>query len=145
VNPDQLARATAALDAWWAPGAGYRPPPRAWDQRELESMHAALEAPTIDAALEAVGATAGTYLTTPGQDAGNRALMTELRQLLGRDADPAGNPHHAAAEAQQAANTPSGLEFPGAPAAAPASRPRRRATGGGIPRRIGQARPGRLR
>lgn len=81
MTPDQLARATAALDVWWERD---RTPwlTRAWDQRELESMHAALEAPDTDAALEAVGATTGTYLSTPEQDAWNRATMSELRQAL---------------------------------------------------------------
>jgi hypothetical protein len=57
VNPDHLARATAALDVWFDPGPdGYAAPGcGTYDQRELESMQAALEAPTIDAALEAFG------------------------------------------------------------------------------------------
>lgn len=83
MTPDQLARATAALDVWFDPGPdGYRAPGVAWDQRQLESMHAALEAPTIDAALEAFGVAPGSYLSTPEQDAQNRTTMTELRQLL---------------------------------------------------------------
>lgn len=83
MSPDQIARAAAALDAWFDPGpavpwlAG-----GTWDQRELESMHAALEAPTIDAALEEFPGPAGTWLSTPEQDEQNRVLMTELRQLL---------------------------------------------------------------
>lgn len=86
MNPDQLARASAALDVWFDPGpGGYRAPGLTWDQRELESMHAALEAPTIDAALEAFGAAPGSALSTPEQDAWNRAAMTELRQLLSRE------------------------------------------------------------
>jgi len=145
VNPDHPARATAALDAWYYDGSPWSGPGRSWDQQQLEGMNAALEAPDIDAALEAFPGPPGTYLTTSEQDAENRALMTELRRVLGRDAGPAGNPDHAAAEAQQAAGTASGLEFPGAPAAAPASSPRRRAAGGGIARRIGQDRPGRRR
>jgi hypothetical protein len=92
MTPDQSARATAALDVWWERD---RTPwlTRAWDQHELESMHAALEAPDTDAALEAVGASAGTYLSTPEQDAWNRATMSELRQALRKaesqaDTDP---------------------------------------------------------
>ena len=86
LNPDQLARATAALDAWFDPGpGGYRVPGLAWDQSELESMHAALEAPTADAALEAFGLAPGSGLSTPEQDVQNRALMGELRQRLGRE------------------------------------------------------------
>jgi hypothetical protein len=86
LNPDQLARATAALDAWYDPGpGGYRRPGLTWDQAELESMHAALEAPTAAAALEAFGITPGTHLSTPEQDVENRALMGELRQRLGRE------------------------------------------------------------
>jgi hypothetical protein len=85
VNPDQLARATAALDAGFDPGpGGYRAPGLTWDQRDLESMHAALEAPTTDAALEAFPGAPGSWLSTPEQDARNRAVMTELRQLLSR-------------------------------------------------------------
>jgi hypothetical protein len=86
LNPDQLARATAALDAWYDPGpGGYRVPGLTWDQSELESMHAALEAPTADAALEAFGVSPGTWLSTPEQDIQNRALMGELRQRVGRE------------------------------------------------------------
>jgi hypothetical protein len=87
VNPDQLARATAALDAWYDDGSpvGFPGRGRAYDQRELESMHAALEAPTTDAALEAFPGAPGSDLSTPEQDAWNRATMTELRQLLSPD------------------------------------------------------------
>jgi hypothetical protein len=48
----------------------------------LEGMHAALEAPDTDAALESF-ARPGTWLTTPEQDAENRELMAQIRQLLG--------------------------------------------------------------
>ena len=48
-------------------------------------MHAALEAPTADAALEAFGLAPGSDLSTPEQDVQNRALMGELRQRLGRE------------------------------------------------------------
>jgi hypothetical protein len=86
LNPGQLARATAALDAWFDPGpGGHRVPGLAWDQSELESMHAALEAPTADAALETFGLAPGSDLSTPEQDVQNRALMGELRQGLGRE------------------------------------------------------------
>jgi hypothetical protein len=86
VKPDQLARATAALDVWFDPGpGGYRAPGLTWDQRELASMHAALEAPTTDAALEAFGLAPGSHLSTPEQDARNREVMIELRQFLGRE------------------------------------------------------------
>lgn len=76
-----LARATAALDAWYADGspAGSPDVGRAYDQGELEGMHAALEAPTIDDALKAFPGDHGSWLTTPGQDARNRELMTGLR------------------------------------------------------------------
>ena len=81
MKPNHLARATAALDVWFDPGpGGYRVPGLTWDQFELESMHAALDAPTIDAALEAFGVAPGSYLSTPEQDARNRAVMIELRQ-----------------------------------------------------------------
>jgi hypothetical protein len=86
MNPAQSARAAAALDVWFDPGpGGYRVPGLAWDQSELESMHAALEAPTADAALEAFGLAPGSGLSTPEQDIQNRALMGELRQRLGRE------------------------------------------------------------
>ena len=92
MNPDQVARATAALDVWFDPGpGGYRAPGLTWDQRELESMHAALEAPNTDAALEAFGVAPRSGLSTPEQDARNQAVMIELRQLLGRDAGPVSN------------------------------------------------------
>jgi hypothetical protein len=83
VNADERARAAAALDLWWTP-APWTPPGRTWDQSQLEEMHAALEAPDVDAALRAVGADPGTWLSEPGQDDQNRALMAELRQRLGR-------------------------------------------------------------
>ena len=86
LNPDQLARAAAALDAWFDPGpGGYRVPGLTWDQSELKNMQAALEAPTADAALEAFGIAPGSGLSTPEQDIKNRALMGELRQLHGRE------------------------------------------------------------
>lgn len=106
MDPDQLARATAALDVWFDPGpGGYRAPGLTWDQRELESMHAALEAPTTDAALEAFPGAPGSWLSTPEQDAENRALMGEVRRLLGCDAGTVSTPYHTAAEARQAAGT----------------------------------------
>src|SRR6266702_4210737 len=82
VSPDQLARATAALDAWYADGSpvGFPGVGRAYDQLELESMHAALEAPDADAALEAFPGPPGSWLSTPEQDARNRAMMAGLRQ-----------------------------------------------------------------
>ena len=72
----------------------------AWDQSELESMHAALEAPTADAALEAFGVTPGTWLSTPEQDVENRALMGELRQRLGREPAEAAAETRASLEAE---------------------------------------------
>jgi hypothetical protein len=55
MTPDQRARASAALDAWYADGSpsGFPGRSRAWHQFELESMHAAPEAPDTGAALEA--------------------------------------------------------------------------------------------
>lgn len=92
MTPDDLARATAALDTWFDPGpGGYRVPGLTWDPGELQSMHAALEAPTIDAALEAFGVAPGSSQSTPEQDVRNRAAMAELRRFLsrvpGNDAD----------------------------------------------------------
>ena len=85
MTPDQISRAAAALDAWFDDGSVWARPGRAWDQRELESMHAALEAPATDAALEAFPGPPGTWLSTPEQDEQNRALMTELRRLFSRE------------------------------------------------------------
>lgn len=87
LNPDDLARATAALDAWYDDGSPWaRDPGRVWDRLELEEMHAALEAQDIDAALEAFpGAPGDRTITTPEQDAWNRESMIELRRFLSRD------------------------------------------------------------
>jgi hypothetical protein len=82
MTPDQRAPASAALDAWFEDGSPWSVPGREWDQSFLESMHAALEAPDTDAALETF-ARPGTELTTPEQDAENRELMGQIRQLLG--------------------------------------------------------------
>jgi hypothetical protein len=83
LNPDQLARAAAALDAWFGPGPGVPGGPgMTWCHQELESMHAALEAHDIDTALEAFPGAPGSWLSTPEQDAGNRTLMAGLRQAL---------------------------------------------------------------
>jgi hypothetical protein len=83
VNAEETARAAAALDAWFDDGSPWARAGRRWEQRDLEEMHAALEAPDIDAALAAFPGPPGTWLTTPEQDEGNRAAMTELRRLLG--------------------------------------------------------------
>jgi hypothetical protein len=100
VSPDQLARATAALDAWYADGspAGFPGAGRTYDQLELEGMHAALEAPTADAALEAFPGPAGSWLSTPEQDARNRATMTGLRELISRQAGTEVRPAEAQAD-----------------------------------------------
>lgn len=86
LTTDQLARARAALDAWWANpgGSDYRAPGVTWTRDDLANMHAALEAPSDEAALTAVGAEGGTWLSTPAQDAEKLALMTALRQRLRR-------------------------------------------------------------
>lgn len=47
-------------------------------------MHAALEAPTLDAACEAFGVVPDPVLVPPELYAENRSLMAELRQRLGR-------------------------------------------------------------
>lgn len=104
MTPDHLARATAALDAWFADGAPRHPDFTGWDQRELEGMHAALEAPTIDAALEAFPGAPGTWLTTREQDAWNRATMIELRQRLSRG--PGNEARAAGAQADREAEVP---------------------------------------
>jgi hypothetical protein len=85
VNAGDAARAAAALDTWFDDGSPWARAGRTWEQRDLEGMHAALEAPTVDAALEALtGCPPGTWLTTPEQDERNRAAMAGLRRRLGR-------------------------------------------------------------
>jgi hypothetical protein len=88
LTPAQTARAWAALDAWYANpgGSDYKAPgvrERGYEPGELERMHAALEAPTAEDALETFGAGPDPRLSSPGQDADNRALMTALRERLG--------------------------------------------------------------
>ena len=85
LTPDQMARASAALDVWFTnPGGdGYRASGVTWDSEQLERMHAALEAPTVDAALEAFDVVPGTWLSTPEQDKQNRAIMIALRERTG--------------------------------------------------------------
>jgi hypothetical protein len=75
----------AALDIWFTNpgGSDYRAPGVTWDRNELERMHAALEAPTVDDALVTFGVDPGTWMTTPKQDADMRARMVELRHRLG--------------------------------------------------------------
>lgn len=85
LTPDQMARASAALDVWFTNPGGdeYRAPGVTWDSEQLERMHAALEAPTVDAALEAFDVVPGTWLSTPEQDKQNRAIMIALREAHG--------------------------------------------------------------
>ena len=85
MTPDQRARASAALDAWFEDGSPwtYRARGQAWDPSYLESMHAALEAPDTDAALEAFCGPPDSSLSSPEQDAENRELMGQIRQYLG--------------------------------------------------------------
>jgi hypothetical protein len=85
LTTDQLARAKAALDAWYANpgGSDYRHPDQSgWDPAELAMMHAALHAPTLDAALAALDAQPDPALSSPEQDTQNRALIAELRHRL---------------------------------------------------------------
>lgn len=82
MSPDQRARASAALDVWFEDGSPWSAPGRAWEQSLLEKMHAALEAPDADAALEKL-ARPGAGLSTPEQDAENRELIAQIRQHLG--------------------------------------------------------------
>jgi hypothetical protein len=88
MTPDHLARASAALDAWYADGspAGFPGAGRVYDQLELESMHAALEAPDTDVALEAFPGPSSSWLSSPEQDAENRQLMARMRLHLGLEA-----------------------------------------------------------
>jgi hypothetical protein len=85
MTPDQRARASAALDAWYEDGspACFPGSSRAWEQSELESMRAALEAPDADAALEAFPGPPDSSLSSPEQDVENRELIAQIRQHLG--------------------------------------------------------------
>lgn len=86
---DQRARANAALDSWYANptgGGDYRAHGAGWEVSELVSMHAALQAPTLDEAMQAFGVAPDPVLSTPDQDAENRVAMTALRQHLGQTA-----------------------------------------------------------
>jgi hypothetical protein len=96
VNAENVARATAALDVWFDDGSGIHPP--GYDQYELERMHAALEAPTTDTALEAWPGPPGSPLSTPEQDAQNRAVMLNLRAILSREPNPEADPAEAQAD-----------------------------------------------
>ena len=85
LTPDQIARAMAALDAWFTnPGDDYAAPGVRWELCEVAAMHAALEAPSFDDALAAFGGDdADPVLSTPEQQDRNRAAMIALRQRLG--------------------------------------------------------------
>lgn len=76
----EKARATAALDTWYAAELDYRHPEFTYSHDELQRMHDALEAPTVDAALKAFDAEPGTWMTTAEQDTMNRKLMTQIRK-----------------------------------------------------------------
>ena len=103
MKPHELARASAALGTWFDPGpGGYRASGLTWDQQELESRHSALEAPTVDAALEAFSVVPGSDLSTPEQDVRNRVAMTELRQQPSREPGGAARSAKAQAELEQA-------------------------------------------
>jgi hypothetical protein len=108
MNPDEQARAAAALDAWFDHGpTGFRAPWQTqteWGQRQLEGMHAALEAPDIDAALAAFDFAPDPALSTPAQDAWNRETMTELRQSLSREPGAGDRATEAHAEPERNSN-----------------------------------------
>jgi hypothetical protein len=89
LSADELARATVALEVWFTnPGDDYRAPGVEWNEDDLERMHAALDAPTVDAALMTFGAEPGTWLTTAEQDIRNREIMTALHQHRGDLTEP---------------------------------------------------------
>ena len=102
---DQAARATAALDSGWEDGSPWAPKTseRVWSETELAEMHAALEAPTVDDALRAVGATPGDSLSNPAEDVRNRARMGEIRDFIGPAASAEGGSGQIDHEARDAA------------------------------------------
>lgn len=72
------------MDRWFAnPGGDEYQAPGVSRDDELAAMHAALQAPTVEAALAAFGVAPGGEWSTPGQDAANRELMRELRDGAG--------------------------------------------------------------
>lgn len=81
----QRARATAALEVFYANpgGSTYRAPGFHWTSRDLDRMHAALEAPDLDAALGALDIAPGSWLSTPEQDRENRELLAAVRCRIG--------------------------------------------------------------
>lgn len=81
------------LDAWWSnPGDNdYCPFRQPWTRGELTKMHTALEARAWPLPRRQWASRWGnSSLTSPEQDAENLALITELRQRLGRGADVPG-------------------------------------------------------
>jgi rubrerythrin len=78
---EEQLRARVALEVWFTnPGDDYRAPGVEYDQDDLEHMHAALAASTVDAALVAFGAEPGTWMTTTEQATRNREIMTAIHQ-----------------------------------------------------------------
>lgn len=84
LTPGQLQRAAAALDIWFTNpgGSDYRVPGHAWDQDELLTMHAALEAPTLGAALQVFLGEVDADIITPKEEAQARRRMAEVRRRL---------------------------------------------------------------
>lgn len=84
LTPRERARATAALDAFYANpgGSDYRVPGFAYSPEAVARMHAALEAPDLDAAVLALGVEPDPVLSTPEQDRENRALLGDVRDRL---------------------------------------------------------------
>ncbi|CRK56988.1 Conjugal transfer protein TraA [Alloactinosynnema sp. L-07] len=97
LTPAQVAGAIAALDTWWRNPGGddWRAPGVTWNDDDVRAMHAALNAPNVDAALTAIGAAPGDpLLSSPQQDADNRATMTEILVAARGGQQVPANPSH---------------------------------------------------
>jgi hypothetical protein len=85
VNPEREAIARAALDLYHTNGDGsdWRADGVVWDEDEVAAMDAALRSPTVDGALQAVGAAPGSWMSEPGQDELNKTVMAAVLERYG--------------------------------------------------------------
>lgn len=82
---DQKARASTALDIWYAnPSGDNRAVRGSWYDSEIADMHAALELQTDADALIALGVELESDMSTQELDARNLATMFLLRNKLGK-------------------------------------------------------------